>query len=431
MNSYQLTRRTWLAGAATTLSANALGQPTARARKGRRADAAAPTRVELWGGKTVGPKTTHQRGRVVWSAGAIESVEAATGSTPPAGAIDVRGHVVTYGLCDPITTVGLVEVSLEPSSREDAATIDDPVRAAYRAADGYNPDSSLIAVARLGGLTSVGAVPTGGFVAGQSAWCDLHGATAKAAVATSGGALHITMQQGGWDAKTRGTALSLLRMRELLDDAAAYRKNRAAFERRQLRELNVSTRDLATMVRVLNGKLPVVFHVDAAPDILRVAELIASYKLSGIIASGAEAWKVRKQLAKQKLPVILDPLDNGPRSFTARGAREDNAKLLHAAGVTIAFSTWESHNVRRLRQSAGNAVRAGLPHRAALAAITETAPAMLGAAGYVGLDKGSVANVAVWSGDPLELSTRLERLFIHGKPIALRSRQTTLFERYR
>ena len=431
MTKPSLTRRHWLAGAATTLATNAVAQPKPGAPAKAPVKPAPTPRVELWGGKVVGPKTTHERGVVVLKGGAIDRVEAAAGATPPSAAIDVSGRVVTYGLCDPITTVGLVEVSLEPSSREDAADIKDPVRAAYRAADGYNPDSSLIAVARLGGLTSVGAVPTGGFVAGQSAWCDLNGATARSAIAKSGGALHVTMQRGGWGAETRGTALSLMRMRELLDDAAAYRKNRAGFERRQLRKLNVSTRDLGVLVQVLNGKLPVVFHVDAAPDILRVAGLVARYKLTGIIASGAEAWKVRKQLAKQKLPVILDPLDNGPRSFTARGAREDNAKLLHAAGVTIAFSTWESHNVRRLRQTAGNAVRAGLPHRAALAAITETAPAMLGAKDYGGLKNGSIANVAVWSGDPLELSTRLERLFIRGNAIKLRSRQTALFERYR
>ena len=104
---------------------------------------------------------------------------------------------------------------------------------------------------------------------------------------------------------------------------------------------------------------------------------------------------------------------------------------MHAAGVTIALSTGESHNARKLRQAAGNAVRAGLPADAALDAVTDAPARIMGLVAYGTPDAGRVANLVVWSGDPFELSTEVERVFVHGVETSLRSRQTALFERYR
>jgi imidazolonepropionase-like amidohydrolase len=95
------------------------------------------------------------------------------------------------------------------------------------------------------------------------------------------------------------------------------------------------------------------------------------------------------------------------------------------------MSTGESHNARKLRQVAGNAVRAGLPHAAAIAALTRAPAQIFGLADYGAPAAKRLANLAVWSGDPLELSSRCERLFIRGREVGLRSRQTALFEKYR
>ena len=174
------------------------------------------------------------------------------------------------------------------------------------------------------------------------------------------------------------------------------------------------------------------FHVNRAADILAALGVAKEMGLRAVIAGGAEAWKVKDALAAGKTPVIVMPLDADPGSFDTLAAREDNAAILHAAGVPLAISTGETHHARKLRQVAGNAVRGGLPHAAAITALTRGPAEALGmGARYGTLAKGLAANVVVWSGDPLEVSSRPVHVFVRGQAASLRTRQTELLERYR
>ncbi|HEX4513729.1 MAG TPA: amidohydrolase family protein, partial [Polyangiaceae bacterium] len=106
--------------------------------------------------------------------------------------------------------------------------------------------------------------------------------------------------------------------------------------------------------------------------------------------------------------------------------------LLVKAGVAVCISSNETYNARKLRQVAGNAVRAGMKHEDAIRAITSAPADAFGLGAKVGtLKKGKVANVVVWTGDPLELSTEPALVIIRGKKTSLRTRQTELFEKYR
>jgi imidazolonepropionase-like amidohydrolase len=385
------------------------------------------------GGKLLRPGQPPLEGAVITIAdGKIVGV--ASGGAPAAAddVLDATGKLVTAGLSDLLTSVGLVEIGLEKRARDDALASSDPVRAAFLAADGYNPDSSLIAVTRREGVTSVGVLPRGGLVSGQSAWADLDGDSQDTALGERRIALHVFVddaQHGGGELN-RGTAL--LRLRELFEDARVFKQSPAQFERRQLRQLSASRLDLLAVKEVLDGRLPVVFHVDRASDILAALRVAKQHKLRPIIASAAEGWKVRRELGAAKAPVVVYPFDNLPRSFSALGARDDNAALLASAGASVSISSGETHNARKLRQVAGNAIRAGLPYDAALAAVTlEPARAVGLAARYGSVEPGRVANLVVWSGDPFEISTRAEAVVIRGRSVSLRSRQTALFERYR
>jgi imidazolonepropionase-like amidohydrolase len=352
------------------------------------------------------------------------------GAAAPAGAqtVNAKGMVITPGLVDALTSVGLVEVDLEESTHDDRQAGHDPIRAGFRAADGYNPASTVIPVVRTEGLTSVGVVPQGGLISGQSAWADLDGATAAEALAAPTLALHVHM---GADSGEGGQATAMLRVREAFDDARAFQKNRAAWERNQSRRFAPSRLDLEALVGALDGKLPVVFHVDRAADILATLALARELKLRPVIVGAAEGWRVARELAAAKVPVIVYPLDQ-LRSFDLIFAREDNAARLFAAGVAVGISTGVTHNARKLRQVAGNAVRGGMPHDAALAAITRVPAEALGmGARYGTLAAGKTANLVVWSGDPLELSSRVVDLVIRGRRVSTRNRQTALFEKYR
>jgi imidazolonepropionase-like amidohydrolase len=354
------------------------------------------------------------------------------GIAVPAGAetIDAKGAEVTPGLVDSLTAVGLVEVGLEPATHDDDQGGKDPIRAAFRAADGYNPASSVIGITRAEGVTSVGVVPTGGLISGQSAWADLAGAAAPDALAQSPLAMHVHLSALNDD--RGGPASALLRLREVLDDARTFQKNRAAWERNQSRPFSASRLDLDALAAALGGKVPVVFHVERAADILSTLAVAKEMGLRPVIAGGAEAWKVAGRLSAEKVPVMVNPIEPGPKSFDELGSRADSAALLHAAGVPVVITTGDTHNARKLRQLAGNAVRAGLPHEAAIAAITRVPAEALGmGARYGTLAPGKVANLVVWSGDPLEIATRAVSVVIRGKRVELANRQTALLARYR
>lgn len=349
----------------------------------------------------------------------------------PAGArvIADKGSIITPGFTDAITSIGLVEIDLEKGTHDDTQTGPDPIRAAFRAADAYNPASSVIFVTRAEGITSAGIMPVGGLMPGQSAWAELDGQTASEAIAKNGAALHVNLRGQG-DEGSRATAF--LRAREAFDDARTFAKNKAAFERNQSRKLAASRLDLEALARVMDGKLPVVFHVNRAPDILNTIALAKEFGLRAVIAGGAEGWKVKAELAASKTPVIVYPLESDPDSFETLSAREDNAALLNAAGVRVVLSTGATHFSRKLRQVAGNAVRAGLPHASAVAALTGTVAEVFGVSATHGtLAPGKMANVVVWSGDPFEPRSRPLHVFIHGREVSLKNRQTALFERYR
>ncbi|MDI1428262.1 amidohydrolase family protein [Polyangium sorediatum] len=355
------------------------------------------------------------------------------GLAVPAGVttIDAKGAIVTPGFVDALTSIGLVEISLEDSTHDDDRGGKDPIRAAFRAADGYNPASTVVGITRAEGVTSAAVVPLGGLFSGQSAWADFDGDTRESALTAGPLALHVHLD-GSLDGDRGGPAAALHLAREVFDDARTFQKNRAAWERNQSRPFAASRLDLEAVGDALAGRVPVVFHVDRASDILAAVALAKEFGLRPVIAGGAEAWKIAPRLAESKVPVIVNPLEPGPTTFDTLGMRNDNAALLHAAGVPVVITTNDTHNARKLRQVAGNAVRAGLPHAAAIAAITSAPAAALGlGAKYGTLAPGKVANLVVWSGDPLEIASRPLAVVIRGKKVDLGNRQSALFTRYR
>jgi imidazolonepropionase-like amidohydrolase len=130
-------------------------------------------------------------------------------------------------------------------------------------------------------------------------------------------------------------------------------------------------------------------------------------------------------------------MQNIPGGFTTLGMRQENAGLLRGAGVSVALigngpGDPETFNVRNLRQEAGNAVAYGMTWDDALRAVTLTPAELFGLAERMGtLQAGRTANVVVWSGDPFELSSVAERVFIRGREMERDSRQDMLVRRYR
>ena len=350
----------------------------------------------------------------------------------PAGAtrIDASGKWVTPGLIDGAGQMGLREIGAVQNTSEFTLRGNE-VAAAFNVLEGINPASTLIAVNRMEGVTTTLAVPTGSLIWGQAVLIDLDGATIEAMRVKSPAAMVADLSEGAKDAGGGSRAGVAQRLRRVLDDAREYATRRADYRRSQIQPLAASAADLEALQPVLRGELPLLVVANRRSDIETALRIAKEYKLRLILAGGAEGWMIPGEIAAAGVPVLVEPMDNIP-TYDALGIRYENAPLLAKGGVKVALMETATENTRDLRQQAGNAVASGMAWEQALRAVTLTPAEILGVADrYGSLDAGKVANVVVWTGDPFDFATGVEHVFIRGRDIPLRSRQTELLERYR
>lgn len=384
----------------------------------------------------VGPGTVIDDATVIVRDGVIVAVGA--GVAVPAGAhrIDGAGKVVTAGLVDASTRLGMVEVDLESSTQEGRfknGDTDDVVHAAYRVEDGYHAESVAIPITRSGGVTSAIVAPHGGLVSGTGAWFMLGAdSTMPRMTVKAPLAMYASLGEGAKSSAMGSRGMAFENLRELLDDAAAYGRSRRNYERRQTRDFAAERLDLEALQPVLRGTIPLVVRAHRASDIRAALRLADDLGLRLVIEGGTEAWVVADQLASAGTPVILDPSSNLPGSFERTRVRDDAPRVLADAGVVVAYSSLgDAANVRNLRQLAGIAVGNGATPDQALAAVTTAPSQIFGVANRGEVKRGQAADLVVWSGDPFELSSHVEHLLVGGVAQPLENRQTLLRDRYR
>jgi imidazolonepropionase-like amidohydrolase len=245
-------------------------------------------------------------------------------------------------------------------------------------------------------------------------------------------AMFAALDEGGARLSGGSRAASLLRLREAFQDTLDYIANRKAFEQGERRAYSLSRLDLEALIPVVQGELPLVLRAQRASDIQAALRLAKEHKLRLILAGVNEGWMVASEIAAAKVPVLVQPLENLPGSFELLGATFENAARLHKAGVTVAFMSGDAHNARNIRQAAGNSVAYGLPWEAALAAMTSVPARIWGLAGDYGtLEPGKDADLVIWDGDPLEITSYPDAVFIRGVQMPGKTRQTELRDRYK
>lgn len=362
---------------------------------------------------------------VLVQGGVIRAVGPALAAPAGVEVVDAGGRPLTPALFGGITDIGVEEVSGEASTVDSAVKLEEqPQRPEFDVTLAYNPDSVLIPVARVEGIgfTALGANSGGGFIAGQGGVLRLDGS------ADPIGPRMLFVRMGAAGSELSGSSRAAQWM--LLDQMVAEARGRIAVDSPHAL---LTPAGRATLARYLAGAGRIVVRVDRAADIRQLLRWAGREQVRIAIAGGTEAWRVAPQLAAAGVPVFIDALSNLPASFDQIGATLENAARLHAAGVAVAFSQDgdASHNARKIRQLAGNAVANGLPWDAALAGLTRVPAQAFGVADRIGsIAVGQQADLVLWEGDPLDVAHYAQRMWLGGRAVPMRSRQTELRDRY-
>ncbi|WP_409425242.1 amidohydrolase family protein [Pseudoalteromonas sp. RW-H-Ap-1] len=332
--------------------------------------------------------------------------------------IDAKGQIVTAGFIASVNQLGLVEVSAVAGSRdagEEKAGID------FDASLAFNPRSSLIPYARKGGITRDLITPYGGdsIFAGLASVVDLSGSFESVDKKQAALVVHLGERSKGSRAFTLQTLINKLDEHQTKASKDAKKD-----------DAKPSAED-TIMAKVLKGDMPLLISVSRSADIVELIKVKQQFGVNIVLNGAQDAVVVKDRIAKAGIPVIISAMDNLPGSFDSLHASLNNAGILEKAGVKVLLTVGgdASHNVYQLRFDAGNAVSYGMSQQGALRAMTSNVADVFGInAGS--LEVGKAADVVVWSNDPFELSSHVNKMFINGVEVSTESRQDKLRERY-
>lgn len=377
-----------------------------------------------------------QNGTVIISNGKITAV--GTSVTVPAGAqvIDCKGLWIYPGMIDSFTQLGLSEVASDPRTR-DFEEVGDIIPQVH-ALSAVNPNSALIPVTRISGVTTVIAAPRGSLVSGTAALIDLHGYTPDQMFAGFEGVVlqfPDISRRGFFDRRSddelkKDYEKKLNKLNEAWDRAIEYHKIDSASKSKGIAYYP----EMEALLPVIRGERSLMIQADAAKDILNALQWVKERKIKKVILVGVlEGWRVAAEIAKANIPVITGPIQELPsRDYDRYDKAYANAGLMKKAGVKVALCTQEARgNVRNLPYHAAFAASYGLGREEALKAVTIVPAEIFGVADRIGsIEAGKDATLFISDGDPFETKTNITQVFIDGWKIPMVSRQTELYNEF-
>ena len=388
------------------------------------AEAAQPGLVAVYGDTVytmTGPPI--EKGVVLIEAGKIKLAGSALDIPVPPEARVLRGKVVTPGLVDAHTTVGLTGY-LNQDQDQDQLDKTEPIQPELRAIDSYNPRERLIEWVRGFGVTTIhtGHAP-GALVSGQTMIAKTVGESVDEATITPQAMVAVTLgddARPGDDKKSPGTrskAVAMLRG-ELVKTQDYLRKLELADpEKRPDRDLRREV-----FADVLRGKLPLLVTVNRATDIDAALRIAAEFGLRIVLDSASEAYLVADRIKAAGVPVIVHPSMRRGGSGETENISFETAAILRAKGIPVALQSGFEGYVPKTRVAlfeAAIAAANGLTTEEALATITSDAATILGVADRVGsLRPGLDGDVAIFDGDPFEYATHCTAVVIDGRVVS-------------
>ncbi|MFL2720037.1 MAG: amidohydrolase family protein [Gammaproteobacteria bacterium] len=346
--------------------------------------------------------------------------------------IDASGKIVTPGLIATDTNIGIVEIGALSVTRDDSSEI---YKIGFSIYDAYNPNSTLIPWNRSNGITSALTIPqnTSSPIGGLGSFFVLDGElniTGKKDMVMTGSV-------GGDSNHSRSEMYAVID--DLLSFAKSINQKDLSTDTNISELIDSSTiaefmelhpRDVIALYKLVNNNLPLVMKAHRASDLLKLVEIKKKYNLNLIIMGAQEANLVKDTIAKNKIPLIINPINNIPGSFDELASNIKMAGMLEKANIELMFTAPRSHNFHLIRQGAGVAVANGMSYETAIKGLSSTPAKVFGLEKRGEIKSGNFADIIIWDADPLEPSSMPEYVFINGKSIDLTTRSSRLRDRY-
>lgn len=339
--------------------------------------------------------------------------------------IDAQGKILSPGIISSLNQLGLVEVGAVAASRDAG---DKKADITFDPSLAFNPRSSLIPYARKGGITRDVIAPSGGddIFAGLTSVVDLSGEFDSVLMPRNAVLVELGERSKG------SRAYSLQELIDKLDGQAKKLAKAAKKSKKEDKEDKEPSKKETILTELLSGDKPLIVEVSRAQDMLELIKLNTQFeKLKMVFAGAHDAPLIADQLAKANIPVVISAVANLPGSFDSLHSSLTTAGVLEKAGVKVLLTIGgdASHNMYQLRYDAGIAVANGMSPEGALKAVTANVADVFGInAGQIAV--GKAADLVLWSADPFEISSKVEKMWIGGEQYGTQSRQDKLAERY-
>ena len=365
-------------------------------------------------------------GVVIIAGGKIQSVGPIAQNPIPEKMKTLQAKVVTPGLIDAHSVVGLTGY-MNQDQDQDQIDINDPVQPELRAIDSYNPQERLVEWIRGFGITTIhtGHAP-GALISGQTMIAKTTGNTVEESVLKPVAMVAVTLgddaRAKGKDAEkkppgTRSKAVAMLRENLIKTREYLRKQNLEDVSKRPERDLR-----LEILARVLKGELPLMITAYRATDVISALRVADEFKIKIILDGAAEAYLIIDQIKAASAPVIIHPtMHRAGMGETENISFETAAKLKHA-GIPVALQSGYESYVPKTRVAlfeAGIAASNGLTFEEALGTITLEAAKILGLSDRIGsLEVGKDGDVALYDGDPFEYTSHCTGVVINGRVVS-------------
>jgi imidazolonepropionase-like amidohydrolase len=394
-------------------TALALAACMADAAWGQAIDAVKGARIITVSGETI------DGGTLLIKEGRIAAVGKDVEIPADARVLDAAGKVLAPGWIEPHTSRGLDRANERVGSVPFVSV-----------ADSINPVDPFFEDSVRKGVTAILAMPgPEGMIGGRGVIVRPSGVTIEEMVMARDAAMKLSLAPGQGRSKMAHVAALRKEFDDIKDYLASLKEKKelpASATPAKVRELDAKRKPMADLIE---GKLPVVIYCPDDGDIVRAQELAATYGLKALYVVGPTAWRAASFVKRHDLPVVLDSnlVYWETDEKTLQQVRRVVPKFFHDAGVTFALQTGVGGAVSEMWFQVATCVKYGIPREAALRAATLVPARWIGLGDRLGsIEKGKDATFQILSGDPLDVSTWVEKVVIEGRVVYEREKDRKL-----